>query len=89
MRVKVKEGKDSKGKSGSKGYHFSVLWVRGHLFMALFHVTLMGSQPHDETVWKVTEADMISFLVIFVAVEQLVCKSPRSILSWYLGNKSK
>lgn len=57
--------------------------------MALFHVTLMGSQPHDETVWKVTEADMISFLVIFVAVEQLVCKSPRSILSWYLGNKSK
>ena len=40
-------------------------------------------------IWKVTEADTIHFLVIFVAVEQLVCKSPQRILSWYLGNKSK
>lgn len=89
MWVKVKEGKDSKGKSGSKGYHFQS-YGSGDIFSwTWFHVTLMGSQPHDETVWKVIEADMISFLVIFVAVEQLVCKSPQSVLSWYLGNKCK
>ena len=83
MGVKVKEDKDSKGKSGADATTFSLMGQR-----TSFHgpgLTLMGSQSHHEPVWKVTKADIITFLVIFVAAKQLVGKSPQGILSWYLG----
>lgn len=69
-----KEDKDAKG-SRAANAATSSLWG----WKTLFHgpdLPMVGSQPHPEPVWKVTKADTISFLVVCVTLELLVCKSP-------------